>query len=183
MVRAIAWPVNCLLGEVRRRHRRHPRGGQRGRSLDIRERGTPASPSGLRRHPDQIQDFMQKYTSVGAAVDQLLSFKPSKAKPPKPKNDDDGILKMQRWWLSKMIGASTAQRRVPGEARPLLAQPPGERRLEAAGLQLHVRPERPLPAARARQLPDAGARVQPRPRQPLLPRRHHQRRRATTACT
>jgi hypothetical protein len=45
--------------------------------------------------PDQIQDFMQKYTSVGAAVDHLLSFKSSNAKPPKPKNDDAGVLKMQ----------------------------------------------------------------------------------------
>jgi uncharacterized protein (DUF1800 family) len=56
--------------------------------------------------PDQIQDFMTKYASVGAAVDHLLSFKPSKAKPPNTKNDDEGLLKMQAWWLSKMIGAN-----------------------------------------------------------------------------
>jgi len=57
--------------------------------------------------PTEIQDFLGRFTSVDAAVDNLLSFKPSKVKPPSPKNNDDaGLLKQQAWWLSRIVNAN-----------------------------------------------------------------------------
>jgi len=57
--------------------------------------------------PEQILDFLKRSPTVQQAVDNLLSFKPSKSKPPTPQNnDDEGMLKIQAWWLAKMIGAN-----------------------------------------------------------------------------
>ncbi len=59
--------------------------------------------------PAEIQAFLDRNASVAEAVDELLSFSPSAKKPPGPRNvDDDGRLKMQRWWLKQMARARTA---------------------------------------------------------------------------
>jgi uncharacterized protein (DUF1800 family) len=58
--------------------------------------------------PAEIQAFLDRHSSVTGAVDELLSFLPSKKKPPGPRNVDDfGRLKMQRWWLKTMITSKT----------------------------------------------------------------------------
>ncbi len=63
--------------------------------------------------PEKIQDFLDRHNDVASAVDELLSFKPSKSKPPSPKTiDDDDKLKMQRWWIKTMI----AKTKVPHDA-------------------------------------------------------------------
>lgn len=57
--------------------------------------------------PAEIQAFLARHSSVQSAVDELLSFKPLKAKPPASNNvDDDTRLMMQRWWLGRMVNAA-----------------------------------------------------------------------------
>ena len=57
--------------------------------------------------PDEIQAFFDRHSSVSEAVDELLNFGPSARKPPAPNNvDDEGRLKMQRWWIKQMAKAS-----------------------------------------------------------------------------
>jgi uncharacterized protein (DUF1800 family) len=56
--------------------------------------------------PEKIEAFLDKHGSVEEAVDELLSFRPSSRKPPGPKNiDTNGLRKMQRWWLKRMLRA------------------------------------------------------------------------------
>jgi uncharacterized protein (DUF1800 family) len=62
--------------------------------------------------PEEIQAFLDRHASVASAVGELLSFPPSRKKPPGPRNVDSfNRLKMQRWWLKRMIRAS-----VPADA-------------------------------------------------------------------
>ncbi len=59
--------------------------------------------------PSDVQAFLDAHGSVDSAVDELLSFQPSKKKPPGPRSVDDfNRLKMQRWWLKVMIKAEDA---------------------------------------------------------------------------
>ena len=62
--------------------------------------------AGFGGSPDEVQNFFDKHDSVSSAVDELLSFTPSKRRPPKP-NDTEGEskLKMQRWWVKTMAKA------------------------------------------------------------------------------
>jgi uncharacterized protein (DUF1800 family) len=54
--------------------------------------------------PETIEAFLDDHSSVESAVDELLSFRPSKKKPPGPKDvDRKGMRRMQRWWLKQMI--------------------------------------------------------------------------------
>ena len=56
--------------------------------------------------PDAVQDFFDSHSSVAEAVDDLLSFNPSKRTPPKPNDTEaDSKLKMQRWWIKTMLKA------------------------------------------------------------------------------
>jgi uncharacterized protein (DUF1800 family) len=58
--------------------------------------------------PAAIQAFLDRHASVASAVGELLSFAPSKKKPPGPKDVDDfNRLKMQRWWVKAMVNAKT----------------------------------------------------------------------------
>ncbi len=58
--------------------------------------------------PADIQAFHDRHGSVASAVDELLSFLPSKKKPPGPRNVDDyNRLKMQRWWFKQMVRTAT----------------------------------------------------------------------------
>lgn len=58
--------------------------------------------------PTQIQEFAGRHTSVGSAVEELLSYSPSGRKPPGPRDVDAfGRLKMQRWWFKRMVNAKT----------------------------------------------------------------------------
>ena len=58
--------------------------------------------------PGEIQAFRDRHPDVGSAVDELLSFTPSRRKPPAPRFvDDEGRLRMQRWWLKEMIRVDT----------------------------------------------------------------------------
>jgi|GEM_PF-668662 len=62
--------------------------------------------------PEAIQDFFDDHTTVESAVDELLSFKAKRSKPPAKKDDsDETLLKMQRWWLKHML-----KTRRPGDA-------------------------------------------------------------------
>jgi uncharacterized protein (DUF1800 family) len=57
--------------------------------------------------PDDVEAFFNRNASVADAVDELLSFEPSKKSPPKPKDTEtDSKLKMQRWWLKQILKAS-----------------------------------------------------------------------------
>ena len=50
--------------------------------------------------PAEIQAFLDRHTTVAGAVDELLSFKPSRKKPPGPKTVDfQNLLKMRIWWF------------------------------------------------------------------------------------
>jgi len=56
--------------------------------------------------PDEIQAFLDRHPDVQSAVDELLSFRPSKKKPPlKKDNSFDSKLKQQRWWIKTMAKA------------------------------------------------------------------------------
>ncbi len=56
--------------------------------------------------PEDVQEIFERHASVESAVDELLSFKPSRRKPPQRKDTDgDSKRKMQRWWLKQMIKA------------------------------------------------------------------------------
>jgi uncharacterized protein (DUF1800 family) len=61
--------------------------------------------------PAEIQEFFSRHDSAGgvaSAVDELLSFPPTKAKPPGVgKVTDKALRAMQRWWLLRMINART----------------------------------------------------------------------------
>jgi uncharacterized protein (DUF1800 family) len=59
--------------------------------------------------PEQIQAFRQDHDSVESAVDELLSWKPSKRKPPGPNRDPEPkfLRKMQRWWVKQMLKSRT----------------------------------------------------------------------------
>ena len=62
--------------------------------------------------PEDIQDFFDDHVSVEEAVDTLLSFRPSKKKPPKGgKRFRKSKDKQQRWWLKTML-----KTRRPGDA-------------------------------------------------------------------
>src|SRR5438045_8963702 len=52
--------------------------------------------------PKDIQSFHDRNASVESAVSELLSFKPSKSKPPSSKDPGD-LTKMHRWWFKQMI--------------------------------------------------------------------------------
>ena len=55
--------------------------------------------------PKNIQKFLDSNSSVDSAVDELLSFKPSKRKPPSSNKepDEDRLRKMQEWWIRQMV--------------------------------------------------------------------------------
>ncbi len=54
--------------------------------------------------PREITKFLENHASVGSAVDELLSFKPSKRRPPLKKDTStDSLRKIQRWWLKQLI--------------------------------------------------------------------------------
>lgn len=58
-----------------------------------------------------IEKFYGKHGSVESAVNEMLSFKPSKRRPPVPKDDRyEDKLKIQRWWTKQML----RQRRPSG---------------------------------------------------------------------
>jgi len=62
--------------------------------------------------PEEIQAFLDGHASVESAVSELLSFPPSRKKPPGPRSVDSfNRMKMQRWWLKRMIRAT-----LPGDA-------------------------------------------------------------------
>src|ERR1700761_9592346 len=54
--------------------------------------------------PKDIQAFHDRNKSVESAVTELLSFKPSKRKPPYSKDVQDLTLQ-HRWWYHEMIAA------------------------------------------------------------------------------
>jgi uncharacterized protein (DUF1800 family) len=57
--------------------------------------------------PTEIAEFLGRHPSVQSAVNELLSFAPSKEKPPSPRaNDEPGLRKIQAWWLREMITAT-----------------------------------------------------------------------------
>ena len=59
--------------------------------------------------PDDVEAFFNRNASVADAVDELLSFEPSRKSPPKPKDTEtDSKLKMQRWWLKQILKAAPA---------------------------------------------------------------------------
>ncbi len=54
--------------------------------------------------PAEITKFLENHSSVDSAVDELLSFKPSKRRPPLKKDTStDSLRKIQRWWLKQLI--------------------------------------------------------------------------------
>lgn len=57
--------------------------------------------------PSQIQEFFARHPSVESAVDELLSFRPVKIRPPAAANAIDILTrwKMQRWWIERMVNA------------------------------------------------------------------------------
>jgi uncharacterized protein (DUF1800 family) len=56
----------------------------------------------------QVQDFYDKHASVAEAVDEVLSFSPSKKKPPKGGRDFyRGQRKQKEWWIKTMMKTST----------------------------------------------------------------------------
>jgi uncharacterized protein (DUF1800 family) len=58
--------------------------------------------------PDEIENFHDHHSSVDDAVDDLMSFAPSKKKPPGASFvDDEQRLKMQRWWLKQILKAKS----------------------------------------------------------------------------
>ena len=60
--------------------------------------------------PQHINKFLRKHSSVESAVDELLNFRPSKLKPPtNGKNRTEQLLRMQAWWLSRMINSNSVR--------------------------------------------------------------------------
>jgi uncharacterized protein (DUF1800 family) len=58
--------------------------------------------------PAEIQAFLGRNASVNEAVAELLSFKPSRKKPPGPKSVDfDNLLKMRIWWFKVLATGKT----------------------------------------------------------------------------
>lgn len=58
--------------------------------------------------PVEIQAFLDRHASVQSAVDELLSFEPSRKKPPGGKRINQRALrKMQTWWIKQMIRTRT----------------------------------------------------------------------------
>jgi hypothetical protein len=61
--------------------------------------------------PVEIGELFGRHPTVESAVNELLSFVPSKEKPPSPKaNDEPGMRKIQGWWLKEMITASSSNK-------------------------------------------------------------------------
>lgn len=57
--------------------------------------------------PEKIQDFLDDHASVAEAVDDLLSFRPSRKKPPTGGRDFyKGYRKQKQWWLKTMLKTS-----------------------------------------------------------------------------
>ncbi|MEI6233089.1 MAG: DUF1800 family protein [Planctomycetota bacterium] len=54
--------------------------------------------------PTEIQAFFSRNSSVTSAVNELLSFKPSKRKPPYTKDPSD-VAPLHRWWYHEMIAS------------------------------------------------------------------------------
>lgn len=63
--------------------------------------------------PVDIQAFYERHISngVAGAVNELLSFPPSKVKPPGNGTSDRTLRNMQQWWLARMVGA-----KIPADA-------------------------------------------------------------------
>ena len=78
----------------------------RDNAAHLLRRATFGAPSG------EIDKFFDRHVSIDDAVDDLLSFKPSKRKPPAVKdNGNEDKLKIQRWWTKQM-----ARQRKPAKA-------------------------------------------------------------------
>lgn len=54
--------------------------------------------------PEEVQAFFERHSSVAEAVEDLLSFRDSKKKPPKGGRDfNKARFKQKRWWLKTML--------------------------------------------------------------------------------
>ena len=58
--------------------------------------------------PKNLKKFFDKHPNepnpLESAVDELLSFKPSKASPPKLKDvNSKNLKKIRAWWISRMV--------------------------------------------------------------------------------